>query len=132
MICRALILDLDGTVLGPDEKISPAVVEAVSRVSGMIPVCIATGRERGDVLNYSNELGLSGPQMSDNGALILDSATGEALWSAPLGEHLSMRAMRPIVESGLGVHRDPPVWNDHGYSEPRQMGLDAHLSARLR
>ena len=67
MRCRALILDLDGTVLGPDETISRAVVEAVRRVSGMIPVCIATGRERGDVLKYSNELGLSAPQMSDNG-----------------------------------------------------------------
>ena len=100
MRCRALILDLDGTVLGPDETISRAVVEAVRRVSGMIPVCIATGRERGDVLKYSNELGLSAPQMSDNGALILEPSTGEALWSAPLGEDLSMRAMRPIIESG--------------------------------
>ena len=100
MRCRALILDLDGTLLGPDEKITRAVVEAASHVSRMIPVCIATGRERGDVLKYSNELGLSAPQMSDNGALILDPATGEALWSAPLGEHLSMRAMQPIVESG--------------------------------
>ena len=100
MICRALILDLDGTVLGPDEKISPTVVEAVRRVSGMIPVCIATGRERGDVLRFSNVMGLSAPQMSDNGALILNPETGEALWSAPLGVDLAMRAMRPIIESG--------------------------------
>ena len=100
MRCRALILDLDGTLLGPDEKITPAVIKAVRRVSGMISVCIATGRERGDVLRYSNELGLSAPQMSDNGALILDPATGEALWSAPLGEELAIRAMRPIIESG--------------------------------
>ena len=100
MRCRALILDLDGTLLGPDEKITPAVIKAVRRVSGMIPVCIATGRERGDVLKYSNELSLSAPQMSDNGALILHPATGEALWSAPLGADLAMRAIRPIVESG--------------------------------
>ena len=100
MRCRALILDLDGTVLGPDEKITPAVVEAVRRVADMIPVCIATGRERGHVLSYSNELGLSAPQMSDNGALILDPATGEALWSAPLEENLAMRTVRTIIESG--------------------------------
>ena len=100
MICRALILDLDGTLLGPDEKITRTVVEAVRRVACKIPVCIATGRERGDVLKYSKELNLSAPQMSDNGALILDPATGEALWSSPLGKGLAVRAMRPIIESG--------------------------------
>ena len=114
MRCKALILDLDGTVLGPDEKITPAVVEAVRRVSGQIPVCIGTGRERGHVLRYSNELGLSTPQMSDNGALILDPSTGEALWSAPMGEDLAMRAMRPIIESGwefIATHPSGAITN---------------------
>ena len=100
MRCEALILDLDGTLLGPDERITRAVVEAVHHVSSMIPVCIATGRERSDVLKYSNELRLRAPQMSDNGAMILDPVTGEALWGAPLGEDLAKRAMLPILESG--------------------------------
>ena len=114
MKCNALILDLDGTVLGPDEKISPAVVEAVRRIARMIPVCIATGRERGHVLSYSNELGLSAPQMSDNGALILDPATGEALWSAPLEEDLAMRTARAIIDSGwefIATHSNGTITN---------------------
>lgn len=97
---KALILDLDGTLIGPDERISPRVAEAVKEVARKIGVSIATGRETGDVLKYAGELGLTWPQISDNGAMIIDPVSGEILWSAPLGEELSRRAMRPIIESG--------------------------------
>ena len=97
---RALILDLDGTLIGPDELISPRVAEAVKEVARKIGVSIATGRETGDVLRYAGELGLTWAQISDNGAQILDPVSGESLWSAPLGEELSRRAMRPIIEDG--------------------------------
>ena len=97
---KALIIDLDGTLIGPDELISPRVADAVREVAAKIGVSIATGRETGDVLRYGGELGLTWPQISDNGAMIIDPASGEILWSAPLGEALSRRAMRPIIESG--------------------------------
>ncbi len=97
---KALILDLDGTLIGPDERISPKVADAVREVAAKIGVSIATGRETGDVLKYAGELGLTWPQISDNGAMIIDPSSGESLWSAPLGEDLSRRAMRPIIESG--------------------------------
>ncbi|MYA62857.1 MAG: HAD-IIB family hydrolase [Dehalococcoidia bacterium] len=97
---KALILDLDGTLIGPDELISPRVADAVREVAAKIGVSIATGRETGDVLKYGRELGLTWPQISDNGAQIIDPTSGDSLWSAPLGEALSRRAMQPIIESG--------------------------------
>ena len=96
---RALILDLDGTLIGPDERISTRVAEAVRGVAARIGVSIATGRETRDVLKYAGELGLMWPQISDNGAMIIDPVSSENLWSAPLGEELSRIAMRPIIES---------------------------------
>ena len=48
-------LDLDGTIIGPDEKISPAVHEAITLLSHHIPVFIATGREPADVLHYARK-----------------------------------------------------------------------------
>ena len=110
---RALILDLDGTLIGPDELISPRVAEAVWKVAAKIGVSIATGRETGDVLKYARELGLTWPQISDNGAMIIDPVSGRNLWSAPiLGVELSRRLMQPILEAGysfFATHSDGAI-----------------------
>ena len=81
----AAALDLDGTVIGPDENISPAVHEAIVRLAERIHVFIATGREPADVLRYANELGLTTPQLCDGGANILDPVQGVSTWTASLG-----------------------------------------------
>ena len=81
----AATLDLDGTIIGPDEKISPVVHEAIARLARHMPVFISTGREPADVLRYSKELGLTAPQVSDGGANILDPVLGVSVWAAPLG-----------------------------------------------
>ncbi len=81
----AAALDLDGTLIGPNELISPAVQEAVVRLAALIPVFIATGREPADALRYSKELGLTTPQLCDGGANILDPVRGVSTWTAPLG-----------------------------------------------
>ena len=81
----AAALDLDGTVIGPNENISPAVHEAIVRLAERIHLFIATGREPADVLRYANELGLTAPQLCDGGANILDPVQGVSTWTAPLG-----------------------------------------------
>lgn len=83
---KLLLLDLDGTLIGRDERISPRVADAVRRVSGKVLVSIATGREIEDVLRFARQLGLTAPQICDNGALILDPATGDPLSTWPLGD----------------------------------------------
>ena len=96
----AAALDLDGTIIGPDETISPVVQEAISRLSGHMPVFIATGREPADVLRYSNELGLTTPQVSDGGANILDPVRGVSVWSAPLGPANAEAVVTRLREMG--------------------------------
>ena len=78
-------LDLDGTIIGPDEKISPAVQDAVTLLYRHIPVFIATGREPADALHYARKLNLTTPQLCDGGANILDPVKGVSTWTAPLG-----------------------------------------------
>ena len=97
---RALAIDLDGTLIGPDESISPAVAEAVRRTAELIHISIVTGRESDSVLRYAGELGLTSPQVADNGALILNPQTGDEVWSAPMGRDLARQALEPIVETG--------------------------------
>ena len=83
---RALIIDLDGTLIGTDERISPRVADAVDRVVGRLQITIASGRESSDVLGFARQLGLTAPQISDNGAVVLEAGTGTPLWSVLLGQ----------------------------------------------
>ena len=50
---EALLLDLDGTILRPDQVISDNVIKAISSIRKRIPVCILTGRELAEVLDCS-------------------------------------------------------------------------------
>ena len=118
---RALALDLDGTLLGADEQVSTAVAEAVRRAAKTIHVSIVTGRESESVLAFANELGLTSPQVGDNGALILDPASGESVWSAAMSSEVASLAVRVVKESGYefmathdkGVIRDPARLDTH-------------------
>ena len=62
---KAFLIDLDGTLIGPDERISPRVAHAVRRVARLISVSIATGREPKDAIGYARVLGLTTPQISE-------------------------------------------------------------------
>ena len=93
---RAAALDLDGTIIGPDELITPVVNDAIRRLSARIPVFIATGREPQDVFEYAGQLGLTGPQLSDGGAAILDPVQCRHIWSANLGRELAPEVLAVI------------------------------------
>ena len=79
-------IDLDGTLIGRDQRISPAVAISVKRISEVLNVCILSGREPSDVLAFARELGLRSPQVSDNGAMILDPSDGRIIWYSALGQ----------------------------------------------
>ena len=95
---RAAALDLDGTIIGPDELITPVVKDAIRRLSSRVPVFIATGREPQDVFNYARQLGLTGLQLSDGGAAILDPVACTHVWSANLGPELATEVLGIIGE----------------------------------
>ena len=95
---QAAALDLDGTIIGPDERITPGVKDAVARLAERIPVFIATGREPHDVFNYARQLGLTGPQLSDGGAAILDPVACTHIWSANLGPELAPDVLALVEE----------------------------------
>ena len=111
---KALALDLDGTVLGADERFSPDVAEAVRQAADVIHVSLVTGRESESLLPFARELGLTAPQVGDNGALILDPASGETVWSAPMPIETAMPAVGLIVESGymfMATHETGVVYD---------------------
>ena len=96
---KATAIDLDGTLIGADERVSPLVADAVRRLAERVPVSIVTGRELESVISFAGELGLTSPQVADNGALIIDPVSGIELWSAPMDEKSARLALQLIIES---------------------------------
>ena len=102
---KALLIDLDGTVLPPDDQPTPGVIEVIKAASQLIPVGVASGRVQHEVGHYARMFGLTGPQVADNGATLLDPVTGRPLSSHSLNrvdaEHvistLQPEAMRLLV-----------------------------------
>ena len=91
---KALLIDLDGTLLDPSDRISARCVAAVKEAATKVPVAIASGRVLEDVTHFARLLGLDGPQVCDNGARLSASLTGETLMDLPI----SVGAARGIVE----------------------------------
>ena len=108
---RLLLLDLDGTLLGRDGRISLRVADAVRWASAKLMVSIATGREIQDVRRFASELGLTAPQICDNGALILDPTTGSPLVHLAPGRWPILRGPRTPAGPRDRLHCDPPRWH---------------------
>ena len=138
------VVDLDGTLIGSDQQISARVFDAVTGVAKRITVSIATGREPADVMRFAGQLGLTAPQISNNGAMIIDPATGESLWSVPMGPGSATLVARQLQEVGttfIATHPDGTITDaaqvaDQEINRISALDLDAAaadgLVARLR
>ncbi|NQW21762.1 MAG: HAD family phosphatase [Chloroflexi bacterium] len=74
-----LLIDLDGTVLPANNRPTQRVIRAIAEASRKMPVAIASGRVQDDVCHFARLFGLTTPQVSDNGATLIDPLTGRAI-----------------------------------------------------
>ena len=62
MAIKLIALDMDGTLLDPEHKITPAVKSAIARAQAQgIIVVLASGRPHIGMKRYISELGLDAP-----------------------------------------------------------------------
>jgi Cof subfamily protein (haloacid dehalogenase superfamily) len=111
-----IVLDLDGTLLNEHSKISPRTRDALERAHGSgIAVAIATGRSYALTRYLVGDLPLSGPQISYNGAIIVDPITGQPtfLQALPIA----------MVDPGIAFMRDLGVYTCY-YTEDNIYVLD--------
>jgi Cof subfamily protein (haloacid dehalogenase superfamily) len=74
---RLIVVDLDGTLLNPQSKISPRTRAALERANAEgIAIAVATGRSYPLLRYFCGDLPLSGPQITFNGAVVVDPVTG--------------------------------------------------------
>jgi Cof subfamily protein (haloacid dehalogenase superfamily) len=87
---RLVALDLDGTLLDPYGKLTPAVSEAVGQLTRRpgLRTVLCTGRRFRTALPHARALGLEGAIIVNNGAVVKDLADGRTLQHAYLPSEL--------------------------------------------
>jgi len=120
---RLLACDIDGTLLDGSGSLRPEVRDAISliRASG-VEVVLATGRSPWTGVGpIAAALGLAGPQITMQGALISDLATGATLRERVMAPDVYAHALRFADRHAL----QPIVSLVDGHRAGRDLGHDA-------
>jgi hypothetical protein len=105
---RLLALDIDGTLLDPAGELRPAVRDAVGRAQEAgLRVVLCTGRRFRTARPVARALGVEGPLVLHNGALVKDAASGATRDAVFLPE-----ALVPEILDAVHPHGPPLVYLD--------------------
>lgn len=95
-----LCLDIDGTLLNSNHKISSKNRESIRFISSRIPVILVSARMPAGIFPYQKELGLNESVISYSGALILDKKR-----NVLLNKTISARVIELLYHNFMGhVH----------------------------
>jgi Cof subfamily protein (haloacid dehalogenase superfamily) len=102
---KLLALDVDGTLLGEDLVIIDEVRHAIAAAqqAGVI-VTLATGRMFRSVVRIARELGLQGPVICYQGAMVRNIETGEMIYHKPIELEYARRFLDYAAARGYHVN----------------------------
>ena len=96
-----LLVDLDGTIIQNNEFISLNVKKSIKKLSIHMPVSIVTGRGPQDVLKFSKQLDLYGPQYCENGASVVDAISKKILDVSLISDEISSEIIKGFMNSNM-------------------------------
>lgn len=132
MKTKALVLDIDGTLTNSRKEISPATKAGIQDIMERGHKCIlASGRPAPGMRRYERELELDrygGYLLSQNGARILDSSTGEAIYqkALPLAIVPGLYEFARKHGCGLATHLGDTVIS--AFAPDRYVSLEARIN----
>lgn len=96
---RLLVLDIDGTIAGPSNKITDEVKEAIAAVQAKgIQVAVATGRMYQAAIRFHTTVSSKLPLMAYQGALIKDPASGKIHRHTPLSRKHTLALLDALAD----------------------------------
>jgi hypothetical protein len=91
---RLLAIDLDGTLVNHQLEMNPRDVAAVKAASAAgVTVVLATGRMFKSSLRYAEPLGLTGPIINYQGAIVRDISSGSIWYRCELAVEVQQRVL---------------------------------------
>ena len=123
MPIRLLAIDLDGTLVNDRLEIDARDVAAVRAATAAgVHVVIATGRMFRSSLPYAEQLGLTGPIINYQGAVVRDISSGEVLYKCELTVAMQRRVLEYV---------EPRDWHVNVYVDERVYTARARPEADL-
>ncbi len=101
-VYKLAAIDLDGTLLNPERRISDENKAAVAKLrANNIEVVLASGRKHEDILRFHQELELESPILSCHGALVKDPITGEVISNRFIAREVVVHLIQEAVANEL-------------------------------
>ncbi len=123
MPIRLLAIDLDGTLVNDRLEIDPRDLAAVRAATAAgVHVVIATGRMFRSSLPYAQQLGLTGPIINYQGAVVRDIGTREVLYKC----EITLPMQRRVLE-----YAEPRDWHVNVYVDEEVYTARARPEADL-
>lgn len=92
---KLLALDMDGTLLNSQKRVSPRTAQALTRLADRgIPLAFCTGRNRAELGMYLQELSFIRYGVLVSGSIVRDMHTGEIVTSQPLQTSMALHIAR--------------------------------------
>ncbi len=123
MTIRLLAIDLDGTLVNHELVMNPRDVAAVRAASAAgVTVVLATGRMFKSSLRFAQPLGLRGPIINYQGAIVREIASGEVWYRCELTVPMQQRVL---------ALAEPKDWHVNAYVDERVYTARARPEADL-
>jgi hypothetical protein len=91
---KLIVTDMDGTLLNSDKKISEETLLALrALMNAGCKFTLATGRIYRAAKRYGDQIGIKTPLICCNGAVIVDPATDELLYGAPIPKAIGQKVI---------------------------------------
>lgn len=112
---KMIVMDMDGTLLNDDKKISDRNKEVLEKAAELgVKVVISTGRIFTSAIVYGEMIGIKTPIIASNGAYIREKDRDEVVYAKELGIHNVREIIRISKKHGIWCHFYTP---DTVYSE---------------
>jgi Cof subfamily protein (haloacid dehalogenase superfamily) len=136
---RLIALDIDGTLIGVDFAIAERTLAVVAEATRRgIAVSLVTGRSASSATPFAQALGLTGPIVSQGGALVREMPApgskrpGRLLYHRPLRPEVTLDIVRWCLGRDLIPHFNYLEWMIVGATEERLEEYRLFVGDRLR
>ena len=109
MSYKLICIDIDGTLLRDDKKLSKRNIDAIKAATNKgVHVAISTGRIFPSANYYADLIGVKSPVIASNGAYIKNSSEDKVIYEKPMNLEKTIRIIEILREYKLRPHFNTP------------------------